>query len=162
MKIFWNLIEVVTTQHCEYTKARIVHFKLVVLMLCGFNLSLKQKPLMIWHANLKTKSTECSILTSIISDDVYSSLNWNNFSKYHKKLSSQGNPFYECVCSCSSAGKGSALSAGNPGLIPGLGRSPGEGNGNPLQYPCLENLMDRGAWWASVHGVAKSQALLSD
>ena len=42
------------------------------------------------------------------------------------------------------------------GLIPGLGRSPGEGNGNPLQYSCLENLMDRGAWWATVHGVAKS------
>ena len=40
--------------------------------------------------------------------------------------------------------------------LPGLGRSPGEGNGNPLQYPCLENLMDRGAWWAVVHGVAKS------
>ena len=45
---------------------------------------------------------------------------------------------------CSSIGKESACSAGDPGLIPGLGRSPGEGNGNPLQYPCLENLMDRG------------------
>ena len=43
-----------------------------------------------------------------------------------------------------------------------LGRSPGEGNDNPLQYPCLENLMDRGAWWAAVHGVTKSQAWLSD
>ena len=43
------------------------------------------------------------------------------------------------------------------GLLPGSGRSPGEGNGNPLQYPCLENPMDRGAWWATVHGVAKSQ-----
>jgi len=43
-----------------------------------------------------------------------------------------------------------------------LGRSPGEANGNPLQYPCLENLMDRGAWWAAVHGVAKSLASLSD
>ena len=40
--------------------------------------------------------------------------------------------------------------------IPGLGRSPGEGNGNPLQYPCLENFMDVGAWWATVHGVTKS------
>ena len=56
----------------------------------------------------------------------------------------------------------SACSAGDPGSIPGLGRSPGEGNGNPLQYPCLENLMDRGAWWAAVHGVAKSRAQLSD
>ena len=43
------------------------------------------------------------------------------------------------------------------GLIPGLGRSPAGGNGNPLQYSCLENPMDRGAWRASVHGVAKSQ-----
>jgi len=47
--------------------------------------------------------------------------------------------------------------AGDVGLIPGLGRSPGEGNGNPLQYSCLENPMDRGAWWATVHGVTKSQ-----
>ena len=42
------------------------------------------------------------------------------------------------------------------GLIPGLGRSPGGGHGNPLQYSCLENPMDRGAWWATVHEVAKS------
>ena len=48
------------------------------------------------------------------------------------------------------------------GLMPGSGRSPGEGNGNPLQYSCLENPMDRGAWWATVHGVAKSQTRLSD
>ena len=45
--------------------------------------------------------------------------------------------------------------AGDAGSIPGLGRSPGEGNGNPLQYSCLENPMDRGAWQAAVHGVAK-------
>ena len=43
----------------------------------------------------------------------------------------------------------------DPGLIPGSGRSPGEGNGNPLQYSCLENPTDRGAWWAEVHGVAR-------
>ena len=43
------------------------------------------------------------------------------------------------------------------GKIPGLGRSPGEGNGNPLLYSCLENPMDRGAWWATAHGVTKSQ-----
>ena len=46
-----------------------------------------------------------------------------------------------------------ACSAGDPSSIPGLGRSPGEGNGNPLQYPCLENLMDRRAWWAVVCGL---------
>ena len=46
---------------------------------------------------------------------------------------------------------------GDTGLIPELGRSPGGGNGNPLQYSCLENFMDRRTWWATVHGVAKSQ-----
>ena len=52
--------------------------------------------------------------------------------------------------------KESACNAGDLGLIPGLGRSPGEGNGNLLQYSCLENSMDRGAWWAIVHGVKES------
>ena len=52
--------------------------------------------------------------------------------------------------------KASASNVGNPGSIPGLGRSPGEGNGNPLQYSCLENPMDRGAWQAAVHGVTES------
>ena len=51
---------------------------------------------------------------------------------------------------------------GDPGSIPGSGRSPGEGNGNPLQYSCLENPMDGGAWQATVHGVAKSRTWLSD
>ena len=58
--------------------------------------------------------------------------------------------------------KASACNAGDPGLIPGLGRSPGEGNGNPLQYSCLENPMDRGAWRATVHGVTKSWTQLSN
>ena len=57
----------------------------------------------------------------------------------------------------SSEGKESACKVGDPGSIPGLGRSPGEGNGNPLQYSCLENPMDGGAWQATVHGVAKSE-----
>ena len=55
-----------------------------------------------------------------------------------------------------SDGKASAYNAGDPGSIPGSGRSPGEENGNPLQYSCLENPMDRGAWWATVHRVTKS------
>ena len=63
---------------------------------------------------------------------------------------------------CSSDGKESAYSAGYLGSIPGSGRSPGEGNGNPLQYSCLENPMDQGARWATVHGVAKSRTRLSD
>ena len=53
--------------------------------------------------------------------------------------------------------KASAWNTGDLGSIPGLGRSPGEGNGNPLQYSCLENPMEGGAWQATVHGVAKSQ-----
>ena len=53
--------------------------------------------------------------------------------------------------------KKSAYNAGDLGSIPGLGRSPGEGNGNPLQYSCLANPMDRGAWQATVHEVTKSQ-----
>ena len=64
--------------------------------------------------------------------------------------------------SCSSDGKESACNAGDPGSISGSGRSSGEGNGNPLQYSCLENPMDRGAWRATVHWVAKSQTRLSD
>ena len=58
--------------------------------------------------------------------------------------------------------KKSACNAGDPGLIPGLGVSLGEGNCNPLQYSCLGNPMGRGAWCATVHGVAKSQTRLSD
>ena len=55
----------------------------------------------------------------------------------------------------SSVGKESACNAGDLGSIPGLRRSSGEGNGNPLQYSCLENPMDRGAWQATVHGVTR-------
>ena len=61
-----------------------------------------------------------------------------------------------------SHGEESAHNTGDLGSIPGLGRSPREGNSNPLQYSCLENSMDRGAWWATGHGVAKSQTRLSD
>ena len=56
--------------------------------------------------------------------------------------------------------KESACNAGDPSLIPGSGRSPGGGHGNPLQYSCLENLRDKGAWGTTVHSVAKSQARL--
>ena len=60
-----------------------------------------------------------------------------------------------------SGSKESACNAGDLGSIPGLGRSPGGGHGNPLQYSCLENPMDREAWWATVYGVTKSQTGLS-
>ena len=52
-------------------------------------------------------------------------------------------------------GKESTFNAGDMGLIPGLGKSPGERNGNPIQYPCLGNPIDRGAWWATVHRVTE-------
>ena len=61
-----------------------------------------------------------------------------------------------------SDGKAPVHNAGDPGSIPGLGRSPGEGNGTLLQYSCLENPMEGGAWWATVHGVTNSQIRLSD
>ena len=72
----------------------------------------------------------------------------------------------ECVCVSVSVcvgfpggpdGKESACNVGDLGLIPGLVRSLGGGHGNPLQYSCLENSMDRGTWWATVHRVTKSQ-----
>ena len=58
--------------------------------------------------------------------------------------------------------KNPSTNAAVAGSIPGSGRSPGEGNGKPLQYSCLENPMDRGAWWATVHGVSESQIQLSN
>ena len=80
-----------------------------------------------------------------------------------------------CVCVCvfpfrflylgfpgGSDPKESACKTGDRGSIPGSGRSPGKGNGNPLQYSCLGNPMGRGAWWATVHGVAKNRTQLSN
>ena len=68
---------------------------------------------------------------------------------------------YMCIYTYNGIGdivvKNPPANAGDQGLIPGSGRSPGGGKGNPLQYSCLENFMDRGAWWTSVHGVSKSR-----
>ena len=58
--------------------------------------------------------------------------------------------------------KESAYSEGNPGLIPGSERFPGEGHGNPLQYSYLENSMDRGTWWTTVHGVTKESDMMNN
>ena len=63
---------------------------------------------------------------------------------------------YSYKLPCGSDGKESVLNVGDPGSIPELGRSPGEGNGNPLQYSCLENPIDRGTWRARVHEVTES------
>ena len=69
------------------------------------------------------------------------------------KRQGQGVKHHTLAYPGSSVGEESACSAGHPGLTPGLGRSPGGRNGNPLPYSCLENPMDRGAWQAAVHGV---------
>ena len=79
----------------------------------------------------------------------------------HYASASPGSRFYVQVRKGSEV-KAFACNAGDLGLIPGSGRSPGEGNGNPLQYSCLENPMDGGDWWATVCGVAKSRTRLSD
>ena len=78
------------------------------------------------------------------------------------KLHLDGDNRYNFDFPGGSDGKASAYNARDLGLIPGLGRSPGEGNGTSLQYSCLENFMDGGAWLATVHGVTKSQTRLSD
>ena len=71
------------------------------------------------------------------------------------------NLFYTSFCGfpSESDGKESACNAGDASSIPGSGKSPGEGNSNPFQYSCLGNPMERGAWWATVHGVAKESDL---
>ena len=70
-------------------------------------------------------------------------------------LSDYGGIYSKIRASGSSVGKESACNTGDPGSIPGSRRSPGEGNGNPLQYSCPENPMDRGAWQVAVHGVTR-------
>ena len=79
---------------------------------------------------------------------------WQHLTHSHEKNKNWGFPG-------GSDGKASACNAGDPGSIPGSGRSAGEGNDNPFQYSCLENPMDREAWLATVHGVSKSWTWLS-
>ena len=78
-----------------------------------------------------------------------------------ERLNPQVRPFYleasNSIFPGGSAGKESAHNVGDLGLIPGSGRSLGEGNGYPLQYSCLENSIDRGAWQVTIHGIAKGQ-----
>ena len=91
--------------------------------------------------------------------------NWSNLAAAAAAILTQeaGRPFGTASQKrAMSDGKASAYNSGDLGSIPGLARSPGEGNGNPLQYSCLENPMDRGAWWATVHGVTKNGTGLSD
>ena len=87
---------------------------------------------------------------------------WFVFIITRECLRNKGVPYMRWGFPVDSDGKESACNAGDWGLIPGWGRFPGEGHGYLLQYPCLENPMDRGAWWAIVPGVTKSQTWLSD
>ena len=83
--------------------------------------------------------------------------------KSHTRLKQPSVHWVKCF-TIGSAGKESSCNAGDTGdvdLIPGLGRSSGGGNGNPVQYSCLQNPKDRGVWWVTVHGVARSQTWLS-
>ena len=86
---------------------------------------------------------------------------WSHVSSFQTPPGS-GSSYCGTGLPCSSNGKESAWDTGDQGSIPGLGRSSGEGNGNPLRYSCLENSMGREAWWATVRGVAKSRTRLSD
>ena len=81
---------------------------------------------------------------------------------YTSKGQGKQNLFIDLLQHLVSAGKESACSVEDLGLIPGLRRSPGEGNGNPLQYSCLEDSMERGAWQTTVHGIARSWTQLSN
>ena len=95
----------------------------------------------------KAQGTQ-KVVSSTLEDSCQSTFYFSNFSE----------SFYHCLLSSfldSSNCKGFAHSAGDLGSVLGFGRSPGEGNGNPLQYSCLENPMGREAWWATVHGVAE-------
>ena len=91
-------------------------------------------------------------------------LSWNTFKSLKMYvLHSEKNPFrLQTGLPGGSDGKASTCSAGDPGSTPGSGRSPERGNGNPLQYSCLGNPMDREAWQATVHGVTKSRTRMSD
>ena len=80
----------------------------------------------------------------------------------HNRTTHTHTPPHIDTLPCGSAGEESARNAGDLGSTPGSGRSPGAGNDNPFQYSCLENPMNRGARWATVHGVAKSRTQLSE
>ena len=87
-----------------------------------------------------------------------------NWGIAHETVTEQGMTAVGRKTECTAGGslvKNPPANAGDAGSILGLGRSPGEGNGNPLQYTCLGNPMDKGAWWATVHGVTKSGTQLS-
>ena len=115
-----------------------------------------------WTTNVRERSQEGTVLLSAETEKAVGELAGRDINK----------PTFGCVefeilirspstnikhAIGGSDGKEYSCNVGDPGLIPGSGRSPGEGNGDPLQYSCLENFMDTGAWWATVHEVTKGQ-----
>ena len=106
--------------------------------------------------NIKVKS-----LVKCLLNDSINFLNWYLHFYFYLFRVSMDSPIFWGFSS-SSVVKNVRCNAGDLGLIPVLGRSPRGGHGNPLQYSCLENSKDRGAWWATVHGVTKSRTRLSD
>ena len=109
----------------------------------------------------KTLQLNTFLFTSLFNNKC--KLNHNELNRRNYEL------LFVLTCKCINTGfpgasevKASACNAGDLGSIPGSGISPGEGNGNPLQCSCLENPMEGGAWWATVHGVAQSRTRLSD
>ena len=95
-----------------------------------------------------------------VSGEIRKYLNWMKMNIWHIKIC--GMHIKQLGFPCGSDGKEYTCNVGDLGSVPRSGRSPGEGNGNPLQYSCLENSMDRGAWQATVHWVAKYQTWLSN
>ena len=107
-----------------------------------------------WHCALNSGHPWCPAIKNPWANIV----GGHGFDLWSRKLPY---PVGQLSCLVAQMVKNLLANAGDPGLIPGLGRSPGEGNGYPLSYSCLENSMDRGARWATVHGVTNSQTRLS-
>ena len=110
-----------------------------------------------WHAavhGVAKSQTRLSDLTEFVITMVHRCLHQLPYTDRESR-SNHGSPY-------GSTSKKSVCNVGDVGSIPGLGRSPGEGNHNPLQYSCLESSMNRGAWQATVHGVTKSQTRMSN
>ena len=144
------------TRHCGgqpeemiafYTRPRAPHYAHP-----GYHFSPMHVSYISWHPSIQHLS--CIVAAYGNPDHPKFMISSSSVWWYHA-LSIQGFPG-------SSVSKESACNAGDPVFIPGWGRSPGEGNGNPLQYSCLENPMDRGAWPATVHGVAQTRTRLRD
>ena len=130
---------------------------LLLNFICTLYILLKSDLSDVSFANIFSQSVACLIILLVLSFTEHMFL-----IQIKPYLSIRSSPGSSEGLPCGSDGKESACSVGDLGSISGFERSPGVGNGNILQYSCLENSMDREAWWVTVHGVTKSQTLLSD